>query len=189
MSHTALDSGGRRGEAGGAFIIVLLILLVLSAVATSLLFVSLTELRIGGNERSIQRSLAAAEAGIGFTVARILVTGDYSRGTFGVNATAEDDPADPPRVGSAVVVAPAVPLLEAPCSLCEINAAGTYGASAYTRVNVAVTSRGRRGGGSRVIAERVVSAVLDLQPVQVPVSAYYALSESTPEELAEEVWF
>lgn len=179
----------RRGEAGGAFVLVLLVLLVLSAVAASLLVVSATEMRIGANERSIERSLAAAEAGVGMTVARILVAGDYSEGEWGVNAEPGDDPADPPLVGSTVAVAPALPLVEAPCTLCEINAAGTYGSSAYARVHVAVTARGRRGGGARVVAERTVSAIVDLQPVQVPASAYYPLAESSPEELAERVLF
>lgn len=187
--NDSFGGGCERRQAGGAFVVVLLVLLVLSAVAASLLFVTVTEMRIGGNERSVQRSLAAAEAGVGFTLARILVTGDYAEGDFALNARPEDDPDDPPLVGSAVATAPALPLLEVPCALCEINAAGTYGASAYTRVNVAVTASGRRGGGSRVVAERTISAILDVQPVQVPASAYYPLAEESPADLAERVLF
>ena len=176
----------RRGEQGSAYIVVLLVLLVLTTLALSLIFVSLTEMRIGANERTGQRNLAAAEAGVGMALARMLVNADYSDGTWVVNDRADGAAT---LVGSSTEVGPLVPLIEAPCTLCEINQAGTYGSTSFSRVNVAATAWGRRGGGSRVVGERVVSATLDVQPLQVPTSAYFALAEHTSAELAEKVRF
>ncbi|HEX2254853.1 MAG TPA: PilX N-terminal domain-containing pilus assembly protein [Thermoanaerobaculia bacterium] len=177
---------GCRRDAGSAYVVVLLVLLVLTTMALALIFVSLTEMRIGANERTGQRSLAAAEAGVGMALARMLVNADYAEGTWIVN----DHPdATPSRIGSSTEVGPLVPLIEAPCTLCEINQAGTYGSTAFSRVNVAATAWGRRGGGSLVVGERVISATLDVQPIQVPTSAYFALAEHTSAELAEKVRF
>lgn len=185
---TAPRPFGRR-QRGTAYIAVLLVLLVLTTVAASLLFVTITERRIGGNERTVQRTLAAAEAGVGISLARMLVSADYSGGTFTLRAEADEDPDDPPRIATRVESGPLVPLVEAPCRLCQINEAGSYGAATYSRVNVAAVHRGVRGSGAVEVGEREVSAILDVQPVQVPTAAYRPLAESDAAELAEKVRF
>lgn len=178
-----------RGQSGNAYIAVLLVLLVLSTLAVSLVFVTSTEMRIGANERTVQRNLAAAEAGINMSLARMLVAADYSPGSYGVKTSADEDPAAPPRLGTRVELGPLLPLLEAPCNLCQINDAGSYGSASYARVNAVSTNRGVRGAGNLEVGERVVSAILDVQPVQVPTSAYRPMAESEPDELAEQVRF
>lgn len=164
-------------QSGNAYIAVLLVLLVLSTVAVSLVFVTTTEMRIGANERTVQRNLAAAEAGINMALARMLVAADYSAGTYGIKASAGEDPDAPPRLGTRVEMGPLLPLVEAPCNMCQINDAGNYGSSSYTRVNVETTNTGVRGAGNLEVGERVVSAILDVQPVQVPTSAYHPLAQ------------
>jgi hypothetical protein len=178
-----------RGDAGSAYLAVLLVLLVLTTIAVALVVVTATEMRIGANERTVQRTLAAAEAGVGIAVARMLVAADYSEGGWDLRSSAGEDAGAPPRVGTRVELAPLVPLVEAPCSLCQINDAGTYGATTFSRANVATTSRGRRAAGAVGLGERTVSAILDLQPVQVPTSAYHPLAELEPAELAEKIRF
>lgn len=164
-------------QAGSAYVAVLLVLLVLSTIAVSLVFVTATEMRIGANERTVQRTLSAAEAGIGVSLARMLVAGDHSEGSYALNGDPGESADDPARVATRVELGPLVPLLEAPCNLCQINDAGSYGSSTYTRVNVASTNRGLRGGGGLALGERTVSAILDVQPVQVPTAAYHALND------------
>lgn len=176
-------------QGGNAYIAVLLVLLVLSTIAVSLVFVTATEMRIGANERTVQRNLAAAEAGIHISLARMLVAADYSPGSYGIRASADEDPAAPPRIGTRVRMGPLLPLVEAPCNLCQINDAASYGSAAYARINVATTNRGVRGAGDLEVGEREVSAILDVQPVQVPTSAYHPMAESEPGELAEKVKF
>lgn len=178
----------RAGESGSAYVTVLLVLLVLSTIAVSLVFITTTEMRIGANERTNQRTLGAAEAGIGVALARMLVAADYSEGNYRVNGTPEES-TDPSKIGTRVELGPLLPLLEAPCNLCQINDAGSYGSSSYTRVNVVSTNRGLRGGGTVTVGERTVSAILDVQPVQVPTSAYRPLAENDPAALAEKVKF
>lgn len=177
-----------RGQSGSAYVTVLLVLLVLSTIAVALVFVTATEMRIGANERTVQRTLGAAEAGIGVALARMLVAADYSEGSYVVNSS-PGETADPPRVATRVELGPLLPLLEAPCNLCQINDAGSYGSSTYTRVNVVSTNRGLRGSDAFAVGERTVSAILDVQPVQVPTSAYRPLAESEPAELAAKVKF
>jgi hypothetical protein len=82
-----------------------------------------------------------------------------------------------------------MPLIEAPCRLCEINNSGTYGAATYSRVHVATTTRGQRPGVGGVADERLLSATLDVQPIQVPAAAYYPIGEYDRTELAEKVKF
>lgn len=174
-------------EAGSSYVLVLLVMLVLSVVALALLFVTTTEMRIGANERALHRTFAAAESGIGMAAARMLVTKDYSEGTYRVNADA--DGMEPAWKDPAVEIAPVLPLIEAPCRLCQINGAGTYGAGTYSRTHAATTTRGRRAGPAEVVAERLLSATLDVQPIQVPTTAYYPIAELTPAELAAKVKF
>lgn len=160
-----------RAQAGSSYVIVLLVLLVLSVIALSLTFITTVEMRIGANERSLQRTFAAAESGIGMAAARILVTNDYSDGSFSINTDATGSA--PPWKRTGVEIGPVSPLIEAPCRLCEINNSGTYGAATYSRALVAVSSRGQRPsvGGSN--EERLLTATLDMQPIQVPTTAYY----------------
>lgn len=164
-------------ESGASYILVLLVLLVVSVVAVALLFVTTTEMRIGANERSMQRTFAAAESGIGFGAARMLVTGDFSERTFSINV--DPDGTSPVWRRPSVENCPMYPLIEAPCRLCEINGAGTYGASNYSRSQVSIIVFGRRSGPAETVSERRLSATLDLQPTQIPTSAYYPIEELT----------
>lgn len=179
----------RDDEAGMAYLAVLLVVLVLTTLAVALTFISTTEMRIGANERTVQRTLGAAEAGVGISLARMLVVADYSESEYTLRATADEDPATPPRVGTRVEQAPLLPLLEAPCNLCQINDAGNYGAQGYARINAAATAVGVRRAGAVRSGERTVSAILDVQPVVVPTSAYFPLAEEDPAVLAEKVRF
>jgi len=60
----------RRGESGSAYLVVLLALVVLTIIGLSLVMVTQTEVQLGSNERTINRTFYAAESGIKFAIAR-----------------------------------------------------------------------------------------------------------------------
>jgi hypothetical protein len=186
-----------RRQQGSAYIIALLILVVLTLLGLSLALVSSTEQQVGANERMIQRTFYAGDAGIGVMAAKILVSSDFAAGT-------RDDRTDGRYIlntgtgGAAVLVqnevilSPSIPLVEAPCGFCEINAAGSYRTNTYVRLNAAVTSRGQRSSldGTNVLASNLVSANLDIQPrLASPPAAYRALQELSLTELSEMIKF
>lgn len=198
-TRTRTRAAGRtlQRERGSAYIIALLILVLLTLIGLSLALVSSTEQQVGFNERMIQRTFYAADAGIGLMAAKILVNNDFRAGIPGDEDNGEYLLNDGPTSGSAigvrnrVTLSPAIPLVEAPCTLCEINNAGSYRENAFVRINVAVTTRGERtsADGGRVLATNLIAANLDIQPRRAsPPIAYEALL-LPPEELAEKIKF
>jgi Tfp pilus assembly protein PilX len=159
----ALPSRGRRaGEQGSAYIVALLILFILSAVGLSVAFVSQTELIVGSQERTIQRTFYAADAGLDIAASAALNRGDYEARRI--------DLADPSgllgaslidRIETSVVA----PILETACNLCQVNQDADY-----YRISHAVTSRASRLGRTATAGQDVplstkeVSAVFDFQP-------------------------
>jgi hypothetical protein len=60
----------RHGERGSAYLVVLLALVVLTIIGLSLIMVTQTEVQLGSNERTINRTFYAAESGIKFAIAK-----------------------------------------------------------------------------------------------------------------------
>ena len=184
-------------EQGSAYVIALLVLVVLTLLGLSLALVSSTEQQVGFNERMIQRTFYAADSGIGLMAAKILVNNDFRAGIPGDENNGEYEINAGPGplstlVRNRVTLSPAIPLVEAPCTLCEINNAGSYRENAFVRINVAVTTLGERVSfdGSQVLATNLIAANLDIQPRRAsPPIAYEALARLTPEELAEMIKF
>ena len=85
-----------------------------------------------------------------------------------------------------VDVTPLVPVLSAPCNLCQINGAGTYGAKQYHKVSHAVAVDARRVGGEidnpGLVAAKTLSAMLDVQPMESIPEAHLAIAD--PEQMA-----
>ena len=96
--------------------------MVLTLLGLTLSVITQTEMRMGANERVLQRVFYAADSGFGVSVSRALVQGDFSGKTFTL-----PDPSSPPAFDfrHSVDVTPLVPVLSAPCNLCQINNAGT----------------------------------------------------------------
>jgi len=183
-------------EQGSAYVIALLVLVVLTLLGLSLALVSSTEQQVGFNERMIQRTFYAADSGIGLMAAKILVNNDFRAGIPGDENNGEYEINAGPGplstlVRNRVTLSPAIPLVEAPCTLCEINNAGSYRENAFVRINVAVTTRGERVSfdGSQVLATNLIAANLDIQPRRAsPPIAYEALLLD-PAVLAEKIKF
>jgi hypothetical protein len=152
----------RTSEQGSAYIVALLVLFVLSAVGLSVAFVSQTELIVGSQERTIQRTFYAADSGINIAASSALNQGNYEErridladpsGLFGASLI--------DRIETSVVA----PILETACNLCQINQDADY-----YRISHAITSSASRLGKTATAGQDVprsrkeVTAVIDFQP-------------------------
>lgn len=166
---------------GSAYVVTLLALVVLTILALSLTLVTQSEMQIGTNERIVQRIFYAADSGIAATTARALVTNDFSERTV-VLEEADTNPLLAMR--NEARISPLVPIIDAPCNLCEINNAGTYSENAYRKIGHAVTVNGVRVGGpdDTQTALKVISAMVDFQPWKDPPQAYLPIDD--PDALA-----
>ena len=165
---------------GGAYIATLLALAVLTALGLSVLQSTQIETRIGANERTVQRALFAADAGLAAATARALGSGDYASAVL---TLADLD--SPPGLGLRHVVESSAfyPIHDSSCDLCDVDAAGSYSESVYRRYRFAITATARRGHDSSTasIARKTVTTLLDVQPWAVPTDAYRPLAH--PDEL------
>jgi Tfp pilus assembly protein PilX len=169
-AHRPSPAAPRAGERGSAYILALLALLVVSVLGFSLVFITQTEMEIGSNERTIQRIFYGSESGLAIASARVLVTSDHRP-----TVVEYKEPGATLDVIQRLEIAPAVPIYDAPCNLCEINNTGTYQEKAYRKINNALTVRASRVVGSRTLATKTVASMLELQPWKSPVEAYLAI--------------
>jgi hypothetical protein len=173
---------GKREE-GSAYLVALLGLVVLTLLGLTLSIITQTEMRMGANDRVLQRVFYAADSGFGVAVSRALVRGDFSGETFSL-----PDPSSPPAFDfrHSVAVTPLVPVLSAPCNLCQINNAGTYGAKQYHKVSHAVAVDAQRIGGEvdnpALVAQKALSAMVDIQPMESTPDAHLVIED--PEQMA-----
>lgn len=171
--------GGRRRPAaarGSAYVITLLALVVLTILALSLTLITQSEMQIGTNERIIQRIFYSADAGIAVSIARALVTNDFSERTLILD---EIDSGPLLSFSHQIDISSLVPILDSPCNLCEINNAGTYSENAYRKIGHAVTVTAVRVGGpeNTRTAAKTLSAMIDLQPWKDPPQAYLPIDD------------
>ena len=168
-----------RGQEGSAYLVALLGLVVLTLLGLTLSVITQTEMRMGANERVLQRVFYAADSGFGVSVSRALVQGDFSGKNFTL-----PDPSSPPAFDfrHSVDVTPLVPVLSAPCNLCQINNAGTYGAKQYHKISHAVAVDAQRIGGDvdnpGLVAQKALSAMIDIQPLESTPDAHLIIEDT-----------
>ncbi len=170
-------------EAGSAYIVALLSLVVLSAIGLGVALVTQTEMQIGANERTVQRTFYAADAGVATSTARALIQADYMANTYSMQ---DVSPLPGLVMRHELDASPFYPILDSPCNLCEINNAGAYSEQAYRRINHAVTVVARRQGQTDTgpdtrLSEKMITSMLEVQPWKVGTEAY--LPADNPEEL------
>ena len=165
---------------GSIYILTLVALVVLTIVGLSLSMVTQSEMRLGANERPIQRVFYAAGAGIAASTAKALVNADYDGAVFEFSDAAGSGLVD---FRHEVEVTPFYPILDSPCNLCEINNAGTYSERSYRRVNHALTARAQRVAGDEGtrLAEKMLATMIDVHPWKTGPEAYLYID--SPEEL------
>ena len=181
QSAELLDPRSRHADGpqrGSAYLIALLGLVVLTVLGLTLSLVTQTEMRMGANERVLQRVFYAADSGFGASLSRALVQGDFTGQTFTL-----PDPSSPPAFAfrHSVAVTPMVPVLSAPCNLCQINNPGIYGAKQYHKVSHAVAVDAQRVGGDPanpgMVALKSLSAMLDVQPMESTPDAHLVIED------------
>ncbi len=176
--HQASPVAAGRHQRGTAFILVLLALVVLTIFGVALTFITQAELQVGANERLANRAFYTADSGIGIMTARVLVKNDRSPQTLTTSSTVLGASS---AVTDEVDSSAFMPILDAPCNLCQINNSTSYNSN-YKRVNNLVTSTGSRVGiaadGTRsVLAQQVLSAMVDIQPTQIDANSINILDQ------------
>lgn len=182
----ALRGRRRRGEAGSAFAVALLVLLVLSIAGLALTLMTQTEVRIGSNERTTNRSFYAADSGIEVATALNNVYGLGSTSTvFKVNTTNQDTGLTPATTFSdQVTVTPLITLYSAPCPYCQVNQNNTNYYFVTYVVNSTAARTGVNSGTTQTFSQRLVSSMMVEGPTKgdsygnAPVSS--ALADQIP---------
>jgi hypothetical protein len=145
MSDPGNLAGAKRGESGSAYIAALLALVVLSILGLSLIFVTQTELELGSNERTINRTFYAADSGLAVAAARVLTTRAYEPFSYIQNRIRIGDQV----VADRVEVTLAAPIAKAPCDWCPVN---DDGVPKFYKVNHALTATASRVGWDSSLA-------------------------------------
>jgi hypothetical protein len=163
----------RSSEAGSAYVITLLALVVLTILALSLALVTQTEVQVGANEKTVNRSFYAADSGVGIAVAEVLANHDYSGRTVILNRVSV---VAGTNVADRVTISPAILINQYPCNWCPQNQGGQQ----FYVTTYAVTSTAQRisWGGSgdppadaTVLGQKSLSAMIEVQPWKPPTDA------------------
>jgi len=105
-------------QQGSVYILALLVLLILTIVGLALSLVTQSEMQIGVNERLSHQAFQSAAAGIGIGTAKALVMPDLR--SFEIDLVEPSNLANL-NIRHRLEVTPFLPILSAPCNLCQIN--------------------------------------------------------------------
>jgi Tfp pilus assembly protein PilX len=156
----------RRGEHGSAFTVALLVLLVLTISGLALTLITQTEVRIGVNERTTNRTLYATDSGIQVATARNIWRGSNSPSLlFYLNTTQQDSGTSPATTFSdQVTVTPLVAVSWQPSVYGQIN----QNTQNYLNTTYIVNSTSSRVGVnntfSQTLSKKTVSSMISIQP-------------------------
>ncbi|HXO21704.1 MAG TPA: pilus assembly PilX N-terminal domain-containing protein [Thermoanaerobaculia bacterium] len=136
----------RSRERGSAYMAVLLALVVLTILGLSLVLITQTEVQVGANERTVNQTFYAADAGLN-VAATIVGTPppDYTPVTFKLNQVDPGSSSSQNHVAD-VVTAVAVPVNLVKCYGCSMNQGGSQGGPAgqlWNRVNLVTATADR----------------------------------------------
>lgn len=169
-----------HAEAGSAYIITLLALVVLTILALSLALVTQTEVEVGANERTVNRTFYAADSGLGIAAAEALASGKYTGNiTVILNRVSVGLGASNSNVADRVTLTRMVPIQVSPCDWCPYNANGV---PKFWKVNNTVSAIAQRvawSGGATppadatLLGQKSLNAMFEFQPwPKPPVEAF-----------------
>lgn len=167
------DVSRRAGESGSAYILTLLALVVLTILALSLALITQTEVQVGANEKTVNRTFYAADSGLGIAAAEALASGRYTGMTVVLNRNRVWTDrnlytADRVRISSFV------PILTVRCDWCPAN---DDGVPKFWKVNHAVTAVAERiswngnedpPDDATLLGQKTLSAMFEFQPWPTP---------------------
>ena len=148
----------RRGQRGSAYLAVLMVLLLLTVLGMSLVLITQTERDLGANHRMSTKTFYAADSGIALAINWLLLGNNYSPLTIRL----------PNRDGGASLVVDEVltsqirAVRNVDCILCDI--ATQPGDVPYKAINHTFSSTARRRADTRILAQRQLDLMLEVQP-------------------------
>lgn len=159
----------RHHESGSAYLIALMALFLLTILGISVSMVTQTEILASSQERTIERTFYAAEAGLESSIARALGQGDFTA-TEHVAHRSELEQGQLMNVRERVESSPFFCMGDAPCHLCSINQ-GSQFVRRNHMVAVNATRAGVASGGADTIpiGRKSLSAMVNVEPMQTVV--------------------
>jgi Tfp pilus assembly protein PilX len=160
----------RRSEAGSAYIVTLLALVVLTILALALAMVTQTEVQVGANEKTTNRTFYAADSGLGIAAAEALTNARYN----GLTVILNQKTVGTYNTADRVTISSFVPILLVRCNWCPANEAGL---PKFWNVQHAVTASAERiawnGSGSppldaTLLGQKTLSSTFSFQPWTTP---------------------
>ena len=109
--------------------------MVLTILALSLALVTQTEVQVGANERTVNRTFYAADSGLGVAAAEALASGRYTGMTVILNKVSVGFGSGASNIADRVVITAFVPIQTVRCDWCPANADGV---PKFWKVNHAV---------------------------------------------------
>lgn len=184
-----MRTGSRRRtnhrEEGSAYIAVLMVLIVLTIFGLALSMITQTEMQVGSNERTVNRTFYAADAGIKVAIANALVIQEFGPQTYTYTDSGLQLTNGELQLGTQVQVSGLYPIAPpSPCNLCEINQAGGYGGRDYYKVIHGVTATATRFGTLNAgqdrtpLAQKTISAMVENQPFEASVDSLKILDDA-----------
>jgi hypothetical protein len=158
---------------GSALMLVLLLLLVLTGLGLLALAAVMVNVQLAANERQTTRVFHATDSGLAVALAAKM-----SERNEGARI---EQPAGA-LLHTAVEATPLVPLLQAPCDLCDVGGGATYPTAQRPqlyRITYAASSRGDLlGPQDEILARSQVAAMFDVQPTVFAVDDLALLADS-----------
>jgi Tfp pilus assembly protein PilX len=159
-----------RGEAGSAYILALMALVVLTILGLALAFITQTEVQIGANEKTANRTFYAADAGIEVSAAQALASNRYSPTTIVLNQTTvgEARAADRIRISQMTTVSRSF------CDWCPQN---YQGLPKFLTIHNAVTATSERitwtgsddpPADASLLGQKTLSVMYEFSPMPDP---------------------
>lgn len=164
-------------EAGSAYIISLMVLFLLTILGLSVSLVTQTEVLAGSQERTIERTFYAAEAGVEMSIARALGQGDFGPAVHEAHRNELEQGrlmAVDERVQSSTFFC----MGDTPCNFCSINQGREFVRRNHM-LSVNAVRQGTTPGGEEVpLGRKSLSTMVDVEPFQTVVSCLSELPGS-----------
>ena len=166
----------RAPESGSAYIVALLALVVLTILGMGLALITQTEMQVGANERVVQRVFYAADSGLADATSRLLVSNDPDPKLLDLP---DADSGLLAPVTQQVDISGTLPIMDAPCNLCQINSCSQYGSNCYAKINYGITTTATRDlpGNPEAKASKTISTLMECQPCTDSVEAVALLQK------------
>jgi Tfp pilus assembly protein PilX len=163
----------RSSEAGSAYVITLLALVVLTILALSLALVTQTEVQVGANEKTINRTFYAADSGLNIWLAEFQINQDNSTRTVLLNKVSVGAEGNPltANVADRVTISQGDLVNKYPCNWCPAAEGSNqqYFHESYvvssTAQRIAWNGSGEPPADATVLGQKTVTATFQMEPV------------------------